>query len=157
MAEKPMVSIIIPVFNEIETIQEVYDRLVGVFETYKRKYELVFIDDGSTDGCSDIMAKFPAMNPNARIVQFSRNFGQQNAIVAGFDYAKGEILLFIDADLQTNPEEIPRLVEKMDEGFDVVAGYRKNREESFLKRQLPSRMVNYIFKKVLKQPHQDMG
>jgi len=156
-ADKSMVSVIIPVYNEKETIQEVFDRLVAVFDSFDHKFELLFIDDGSFDGCSAIMDDFPQSCPHAKIIRFSRNFGQQNAIVAGFDHAKGDILLFIDADLQTNPEEIPRLIEKMDEGYDVVAGYRKNRDESVLKRQLPSKMVNWVFKKVLKQPHSDMG
>ncbi|MCD4655346.1 glycosyltransferase family 2 protein [bacterium] len=156
-SEKSMVSIIIPVFNEKDTIQEVFDRLVAVFKSFDRKFELIFIDDGSIDGCSEIMNAFPKTCPTAKIVRFSRNFGQQNALAAGFDHARGDILLFIDADLQTNPEEIPRLVNKMDEGYDVVAGYRKNRDESMLKRQLPSKLVNFVFKKVLKQPHQDMG
>ena len=155
--DKDKVSVIVPVFNEMETIEEVFQRLVAVFEEMGREYELVFIDDGSTDGCSDVMQQFPERNDHTRVVRFSRNFGQQNAIVAGFDYAHGEILVFIDADLQTKPEEIPRLIEKMDEGYDVVSGYRNQRDESFLLRQLPSRTVNLIFKKLMKHPQRDIG
>jgi glycosyltransferase involved in cell wall biosynthesis len=133
------ISVIIPVFNEAENLEEVHLRLTAALEACA--YELIYVDDGSTDGSVELLARLPEKDPHVRIVRLARNYGQHAALVAGVDHAKGQFLVSFDADLQFDPLDIPRLVAKAREGYDVVSGCRDHREDGLLRRRLPSMIV----------------
>lgn len=128
-------SVVVPVFNEEEVLQETYRRLTQVMEGLASPYEIVFVDDGSTDRSPEILDRLALEDPRVRVIHFSRNFGHQAAITAGMDYAQGEAVIVIDADLQDPPEVIPEMVAKWQEGYEVVYGKRAKREgETYFKR-----------------------
>ncbi len=154
---KPMVSIVIPAFNEIHTIEEVFRRVTAVFRDWDRNHEIIFIDDGSSDGTRELIRSFPGRAVGVKSILMARNFGQQAAVAAGFEKAQGEYIIAMDSDLQVDPIDIPRLAEKMDEGYDIVAGYRETRLEGFWTRKLPSLLVNKFFNVFFKLPYRDMG
>jgi len=137
-------SVVIPSFNEEENIKLLYPKLKSVLEGLKKNYEIIFVDDGSTDQTYDFLRKICKDDENVKALVFRRNFGQSAAISAGFDYARGDIIVTLDADLQNDPEDIPRLLEKMNQGFDVVSGWRVNRKDPFLRRRLPSYISNWL-------------
>ena len=139
---KDTLSILVPVFNEEENISPLYDRLIAALQKTGRAYEVIFIDDGSTDGSLEILLDISQRNPNVKIISFSRNFGQTAALSAGIDFSKGDILIPMDGDLQNDPEDILRLLKKIEEGYDVVSGWRKNRKDPFLTRRIPSIIAN---------------
>jgi len=136
------VSIIIPVYNEEESIPELYGELKTVFESELWDGEVIMVDDGSTDDSASIIAAIANDDPRVRLVRFARNFGQTAAILAGIDHATGDVLIPMDADLQNDPSDIPRLLAKIEEGYDVVSGWRKNRQDRFWSRRLPSKLAN---------------
>lgn len=138
------ISVIIPAYNEKENIRLLYDELVGVMERLSNPYELLFVDDGSVDGTLDVLRAIQQKNDSVIVVSFRRNFGQTAAMSAGFDYATGDVIITMDADLQNDPADIPRLVEKIKEGYDVVTGWRYDRKDAFLNRRLPSIIANKI-------------
>jgi glycosyltransferase involved in cell wall biosynthesis len=121
-------SVVIPVFNEEEVLPETYRRLTGVMEGLSEPYELIFVNDGSRDRSPEILDDLARKDPRVRVIHFSRNFGHQAAITAGMDYARGEAVIVIDADLQDPPEVIPEMVAKWREGYEVVYGKRAKRE-----------------------------
>ncbi|GAH85596.1 unnamed protein product, partial [marine sediment metagenome] len=137
-------SVVIPSFNEEENIKLLYPKLKSVLEGLKKNYEIIFVDDGSTDQTYDFLRKICQDDENVKVLVFRRNFGQSAAISAGFDYARGDIIVTLDADLQNDPEDIPRLLEKMNEGFDVVSGWRVKRKDPLLTRRLPSYISNWL-------------
>ena len=137
-------SIIIPVFNELETLEPLYDRLKQSLIPWKSSCEILFINDGSSDGSSQELQRLAALDPRVRVLEFVRNFGQTAAIAAGFDYARGEIIIPLDADLQNDPQDIPRIMEKLEEGYDVVNCWRQDRKDPWLIRILPSRLANRL-------------
>jgi glycosyltransferase involved in cell wall biosynthesis len=140
-------SVIIPIFNEVENVDEMHAALRAALTAYD--YELILVDDGSTDGTVARLEALAAGDPERTcIVEFRRNFGQTAAIAAGIDTASGEVIVLIDADLQEDPADIPMLVEKIQEGYDVVSGWRKDRKDTFLTRTLPSRMANALISRV---------
>jgi undecaprenyl-phosphate 4-deoxy-4-formamido-L-arabinose transferase len=140
----PYLSAIIPVYNEEENLQELVERLVHTLTGLGRPFEIVLVDDGSSDRSWDILQELYRRYPRyLRAIQFNRNFGQHQAIFAGFQAARGQVVVTLDADLQNPPEEIPRLVAKLEEGFDTVGGWREERQDSWLRR-LPSLMVNRL-------------
>ncbi|HSN83218.1 MAG TPA: glycosyltransferase family 2 protein [Polyangiales bacterium] len=138
------VSIIIPVYNEEESIPELYRELRAVFDREPWDAEIIMVDDGSADDSARIIAAFADRDPRVRLVRFARNFGQTAAILAGIDHATGDVLIPMDADLQNDPEDIPRLLSKLEEGYDVVSGWRKNRQDRFWSRRLPSILANRL-------------
>ncbi|MCG9478780.1 MAG: glycosyltransferase family 2 protein [Actinomycetia bacterium] len=138
------VSVIIPIFNEEKNIESLHQRLEKVLDDTGLSYEVLFIDDGSQDGSWDEMLKVHQANNRFKIIKFRRNFGQTPAMSAGFDYSKGEIVVTLDADLQNEPEDIPKLVEEMNKGYDVVSGWRKDRKENYLTRRFPSMIANRL-------------
>jgi undecaprenyl-phosphate 4-deoxy-4-formamido-L-arabinose transferase len=151
---EPYLSVIIPVYNEEENLQELWDRLMRTLTGMNRPFEIIFVDDGSTDRSWEILTEL--CNPSGqrypdhvriRALQFHRNFGQHAAIFAGFQAARGQVMVTLDADLQNPPEEIPRLVAKIEEGFDTVGGWRENRYDSW-SRRLPSALVNRLMSRV---------
>jgi glycosyltransferase involved in cell wall biosynthesis len=137
-------SILIPVYNEEGNISLLYERLMTALKKAGRPYEVIFVDDGSSDGTMEILLDLREKNPNVKIVSFSRNFGQTAALSAGIDVSKGDILIPMDGDLQTDPEDILLLLQKIEEGYDVVSGWRKDRKDPFLTRRLPSKIANKI-------------
>lgn len=130
------ISVVIPVHNEGDNIEELYFRLAQVLEGLKTPYEIIFVDDGSIDKSFEILNDIYNKNGNIRIIRLTKNFGQAKAILAGFSFAQGEIIVTIDADLQCSPEDIPKLLAKIDEGFDAVSGFRRFRKDTMFRRLL---------------------
>jgi glycosyltransferase involved in cell wall biosynthesis len=144
-----VLSIVIPIYNEVENIPELHEELQGVLVAFGRQYEILYVDDGSRDGSFDLLRQLSDEHPEVVVIQFRRNFGQTAALAAGLEASRGDIVIFMDGDLQNDPAEIPRLVQTMEEGgFDVVSGWRKNRKDAEISRKLPSRMANWLISKV---------
>lgn len=143
-SDGPDLSVVIPVFNEEENIELLYEKLVTSLSNIGYTWEAVFIDDGSTDKSFDALRKVSARDNRCRVVKFVRNFGQTAALAAGIDHAEGRIIIPMDADLQNDPADITRLLDKMKEGYDVVSGWRKDRHDAFIHRVLPSWIANKI-------------
>mgnify|MGYP006267076617 CR=1 FL=1 len=137
-------SILIPVHNEEGNLSLLCEKLGIVLKKVGRPYEVIFVDDGSSDGSLEILLDLRDKNPNIKIISFSRNFGQTAALSAGIDFSKGDILIPMDGDLQNDPEDIPLLLQKIGDGYDVVSGWRKGRKDPFLTRRLPSVVANKI-------------
>ena len=137
-----MISVIIPVFNEIGSLPELMDQLRKVLHIYK-KWEILFVDDGSTDGSTEFLNDLSRKDENVTLIQFHRNYGKSAALAEGFKRAKGEYLITMDADLQDDPAEIPNLMKKLEEGFDLVSGWKKERKDPISKR-FPSKIFNYV-------------
>ena len=137
-------SVIVPLLNEEENIETLYQELVDALKNLDQEFELIFIDDGSTDQSFEILSKLYKDDSRVVVICFRRNFGQTAALSAGFDYAKGDIIITLDADLQNDPKDIPKLLEKLDEGHDLVNGWRFNRKDHFFTRRLPSIIANKI-------------
>jgi undecaprenyl-phosphate 4-deoxy-4-formamido-L-arabinose transferase len=153
----PEISVVIPVFNEEDNLRELGERLIRTLTGMGRTFEIIFVDDGSTDHSWQLLADLNRQYPeNIRALQFHRNFGQHQAIFAGFQAARGQVMVTLDADLQNPPEEIPRLVAKLEEGYDTVGGWRENRQDSLFRR-LPSQLVNYVMSRVTGVKLRDYG
>ena len=138
------VSVLIPIYNEEGNLSLLYDKLDLALKKTGRAYEIIFVDDGSSDGSLEILLDIREKNSNIKIISFSRNFGQTAALSAGIDCSKGDIIIPMDGDLQTDPEDIIPLLQKIEEGYDVVSGWRKDRKDPFLTRRLPSMIANKI-------------
>jgi undecaprenyl-phosphate 4-deoxy-4-formamido-L-arabinose transferase len=156
MDDKTYVSVLVPVLNEEESLPELHKRLQDTLNGIGKPYEIIYINDGSTDTTEALLEKFHADDKRVKVIEFNRNYGQHMALFSGFEFAKGEIVITIDADLQNPPEEIPKLVEKAEEGFEVVATYRKQRKDSLF-RKLPSFIVNKITAKLVGVKLRDYG
>ncbi len=155
---EPQVSVVIPVYNERENLPLLYEKLQEVLSRHPWTWEVVFVDDGSTDGSTDVLTQLARQDPeHVRVLVLRRNFGQTAAIAAGVDHARGGVIVLMDADLQNDPEDIPRLLAKIEEGADVVSGWRKDRKDPFLTRVLPSRIANALISKVTGVPLHDYG
>jgi len=149
------VSVVIPVFNEEESVGPLHAALTEALRG--TEYELVFVDDGSSDGSPAALEALVAADPHSRLVQLRRNYGQTAAIAAGIDHSSGDVIVLIDADLQNDPADIPMMLAKLEEGSDVVSGWRTNRKDAFLTRTLPSRMANGLISAVTGVPLHDYG
>jgi undecaprenyl-phosphate 4-deoxy-4-formamido-L-arabinose transferase len=156
MDDKAYVSVLVPVLNEEESLLELHKRLQDSLNGIGKPYEIIYINDGSTDTTEILLEKFHSDDKRVKVIEFNRNYGQHMALFAGFEFAKGEIIITIDADLQNPPEEIPKLVDKAEEGFEVVATYRKQRKDSLF-RKLPSYIVNKITAKLVGVKLKDYG
>jgi glycosyltransferase involved in cell wall biosynthesis len=152
----PRLSVIVLVYNEVESITPLHEELIGVLDAIDLSYEVLYIDDGSRDGSTERLGQFASRDPHVRVVSFRRNFGQTAAVQAGIDNSRGEILVFMDGDMQNDPHDIPRLLEKIDEGYDVVSGWRKDRQDDAV-RVLPSKIANWIIARVTGVPLHDFG
>jgi glycosyltransferase involved in cell wall biosynthesis len=137
-------SVVIPVLNEAENLDPLYSQLIDVLTKTVKSYEIIFVDDGSTDSSFEILKKLQKQDDHVQVIRFRRNFGQSAAFSAGFDYASGNVIVTMDADLQNDPADIPNLLKKLEDGYDVVSGWRINRRDGYLTRQLPSRIANFI-------------
>lgn len=142
------ISVVVPIMNEEESIDELYPRLKDVLGKLGKTYEVIFVDDGSTDQSFNILKSLAGGEEKVRVIRFRTNFGQTAALSAGFKYANGDIIVTIDADLQNDPEDIPKLLEKMNEGYDVVSGWRKKRQDPLLTRRVPSFFANKLISRI---------
>ncbi len=156
MDDKPYISVLVPVLNEEESLPELNSRLHDSLAGIHKPYEIIYINDGSTDRTGILLEEFHRGDNHVKVIEFNRNYGQHMALFAGFEFARGEIVVTIDADLQNPPEEIPRLVEAAEEGYEVVATYRKQRKDSLF-RKLPSYIVNRITAKLVGVKLRDYG
>ena len=153
---RPDISVVVPVYNEEGSLPALCDRLQKTLRGSGRSYEILFVDDGSSDATPRLLSEFAAREPSVRIVEFNRNYGQHAAIFAGFEEARGEIVVTLDADLQNPPEEIPNLVAKIEEGYDVVGGWRENRQDPFFRR-FASFLVNRVTVRLVGVDFHDYG
>lgn len=153
----PTISIVIPIFNEIESLPKLVDKIVTSLKDCSFDYEMVLVDDGSSDGTTELLKQMAKDRSNLKAVILRRNYGQTPAMAAGFNYASGEIIVTMDGDLQNDPADIPRVLEKLQEGYDVVSGWRKNRQDDKLTRLLPSRIANWVIGKVTGVKLHDYG
>lgn len=138
------ISVIIPLYNEKENISELYRELDEVFSKLGKSCEFVIVDDGSTDNSLKLLLELQKKDPRVTVISFRKNFGQTAAMTAGFDYARGEIIICMDADLQNDPRDIPLMLGKIADGYDVVTGWRFDRKDPFISRKLPSMLANKI-------------
>jgi glycosyltransferase involved in cell wall biosynthesis len=148
MDDQPGLSIVIPVHNEEESVEPLYQRIQGACDHLGKAYETIFVDDGSQDGTYGILARLHRQDARVKVLRLRKNFGQTAAMTAGFAYAKGEVIISMDGDLQNDPADIPRLLAKLAEGFDVVCGWRKRRQDKFWSRRVPSIMANWLIGRI---------
>ena len=150
-------SIVIPLYNEEESVEPLYTAISHAVEFLELEIEIIFVDDGSSDGTFHAAEQIAAGDPRLRVIKFRRNFGQTPAMAAGIDYARGQIIVTMDGDLQNDPEDIPNLLNKIDQGYDIVVGWRFDRQDKMLSRKIPSRIANWIIGKVTGVPVKDNG
>jgi len=150
-------SVIIPLYNEEDSIIHLYKAIKAVVSNLDLNYEIIFVDDGSRDKTFELAEQLAAQDPQLRVVKFRRNYGQTPAMSAGIDIARGEILVTMDGDLQNDPKDIPLFLEKINEGFDIVVGWRYKRKDKLLTRKIPSIIANWIIGKVTGVPIRDNG
>jgi glycosyltransferase involved in cell wall biosynthesis len=143
-SDAPEVSVVIPVYNEQETIPHLHQELAAALGALDRSWEVILVNDGSCDGSAERLDEVAERDPRFVVIHLRRNYGQTAAMAAGFDHARGEIIIAMDADLQNDPADIPKLLAKMDEGYDVVSGWRKHRKDNRLTRVLPSQIANAL-------------
>lgn len=149
-------SIVIPLLNEEENIDLLYEKLGEALDPLGSDYEIIFVDDGSTDRTPELLARLEASDERVRVLTFRRNFGQTAAFAAGFDHSRGSVIVTMDGDLQNDPKDIPKLIE-MTKQYDLVSGWRKNRKDKFLTRRLPSMAANWLISKVTGVALHDYG
>src|SRR6201996_4334877 len=152
-----MLSIVIPMHNEERAILPLYDRLTAVLETLRKPYEIIFIDDASTDRSFDLLANLVETDNHLKVLRLRRNFGQTAALAAGFDEAQGDVIVSLDGDLQHDPGDIPALLEKIDAGYDIASGWRKDRVDNAVTRKIPSRIANWMMKRASGVELKDFG
>src|ERR1700757_4308211 len=153
----PKYSIVVPFHNEEENVTRLYDRVKDVMEHVEATFELVFVDDGSRDRTYRLLEEIAAVDSRVLVVKLRRNFGQTSALAAGFDHAQGDFILAMDGDLQHDPEEVPNFLAKLEEGYDVVSGWRKERIDNFVMRRFPSRCANWLMAKLSGVDIHDFG
>ena len=141
-------SIVIPLYNEERNVEPLCAQLKTALDGVGQEYEIIIVDDGSTDGSFDVLKRLHKGDERLKVIRFRRNFGQTAAFAAGFDRSQGEVVITMDADLQNDPADIPLLLEKIEEGYDVVSGWRLHRQDPFLTRRLPSMMANWLISQV---------
>ena len=154
--QRPQVSVVAPLLDEQDNIRPLYDQITQSLAG-KYSYEIIFVDDGSTDDSFKILAEIQKADDTVRVIRFRRNFGQTPALSAGFAHARGEIIVALDADLQNDPADIPRMIEKLNEGYDVVSGWRKKRHDKLITRLIPSRMANWLISRITGVKLHDYG
>jgi len=152
-----MLSVVVPIHNEEPSILPLYDRLTVVLEKLRKPYEIIFTDDASTDRSFDLLANLVETDNRLKVIRLRRNFGQTAALAAGFDEAQGSVIISLDGDLQHAPEDIPALLEKIEEGYDIASGWRKNRLDNAVTRKIPSRIANWLMAKVSGVELRDFG
>ncbi len=152
----PEVSIVVPLLNEQDNINPLHEQITeALAENYN--YEIIYIDDGSSDNSLNLLTQIQKSDPRVRVICFRKNFGQTAALSAGFSHARGEIIVALDADLQNDPADIPKIISKLNEGFDVVSGWRKKRHDKALTRRLPSKIANWLISTITGVKLHDYG
>ena len=154
--ETPQISVVVPLLDEEENLPAMYEQITQALES-DYTYEIIFVDDGSTDSSFELLKGFHARDDRVRVLRFRKNFGQTAAMSAGFEHAVGQVIVPLDADLQNDPADIPMLVSKLDEGFDVASGWRKKRHDAALTRLLPSKIANWLIARITGVPIHDYG
>ena len=155
--QRPEVSVFLPVFNEEPNLRPLQVKLDEALKTLKRTAEIIYVDDGSTDGSLNVLREIAALDDRVRVVALRRNYGQTAAMAAGIDAASGDVLIPMDADMQNDPADIVRLLDKLDEGYDVVSGWRKNRQDKMVTRKIPSMIANRLISWIGEVPLHDYG
>ncbi len=150
-------SVVVPFYNEEDIVQKLHDRLVKVMTKLGQSYELIYIDDGSKDSTAQVLTEIASSTDKVKFLMLRRNFGQTTALQAGFDAARGEVIIAMDGDLQHDPYEIPLFIDKIDEGYDIASGWRVRRGDNFIMRRLPSKMANLLLAKVSGVKLHDFG
>ena len=153
----PYLSVVVPLFNECPTLSELHTRLTAVLAAQGRSYEIVFVDDGSTDRTDGHLQRIARNDKAVQVVTLARNYGQTAALAAGFDHARGQVVVAMDGDLQHAPEDMPRFLAKLEEGYDVVSGWRENRRDGYWTRRVPSRIANWLMARLSGVPLHDFG
>jgi glycosyltransferase involved in cell wall biosynthesis len=154
---QPDVSIVIPVFNEAENLEPLHRELVEALDGMGRLFEVLFIDDGSADSSWAVLKGLRQGDPRVKLIRLRKNFGQTAALAAGFDHARGEIIVSLDADLQNDPRDIPALIRKLEEGYDIVSGWRKSRKDKLFTRRVPSVIANSLISRLTRVKLHDYG
>ena len=157
MADSVDISIVLPILNEEENLEELYSRLTETLSKLDLEYEIIAVDDGSTDKSFAVLKQIHERDPRLKAIKFRRNFGQTAAMSAGFNHARGDVIITMDSDLQNDPADIPRLLDKLNEGYDVVSGWRADRKDKFLSRRLPSVLANRLIVKMTGVKLHDFG
>jgi len=157
LTDSPDVSVFLPVFNEAPNLLPLHAKLDEALKTLGRSAEIIYVDDGSSDGSLRILREIAQLDPRVRVVALRRNYGQTAAMAAGIDAAEGKVLIPMDADLQNDPADIARLLQKLDEGYDVVSGWRKNRKDKMVTRKIPSMLANRLISWIGGVPLHDYG
>src|SRR5271170_3510939 len=157
MGESPYYSMVVPMFNEADSITQLHAGLARNLAAFGKEWEIIFIDDGSRDNTYQRLSDIAAADPHVRVIKLRRNFGQTAALAAGFDHARGQVILAMDGDLQHDPDEIPKFIEKIDEGFDLVSGWRQRRVDGFFLRRIPSATANWLIRKISGVEIHDFG
>ena len=152
-----MISLSVPVYNEREALVPLFEKVQTVMDRCGRPWEIIFVNDGSLDGSADILDELANAHPQVKVVHFRRNFGQTAAMMAGFDYASGSTIIPMDGDGQNDPEDIPRMLAKLDEGFEVCSGWRRDRQDNAMQRNLPSILANKLISVVSGVQLHDFG
>ena len=151
------VSIVVPIYNERENVDQLYSALMQVLPKLESSYEIIFVNDGSRDGTAQLLDAIADRDCDVKVIHFRRNFGQTAAMSAGLDYATGDAIVTLDGDLQNDPTDIPLLLAKLDEGYDLVHGWRKHRQDALVNRKIPSKIANWMIAKVTGFPVHDLG
>ena len=157
MNHEALISVVVPIFNEEESIEQLYQKLRVACDLLERPYEIIFVDDGSQDQSFFILKNLWSQDNRLKVIRFRKNYGQTAAMTAGFDYAKGQVIVSMDGDLQNDPDDISKLVTKMEEGFDVVSGWRENRKDNYWTRRFPSQIANWIISRLTGAKLHDSG
>lgn len=155
--DEKLISIVVPVYNEEENVRLLFEKIQAVCETIGETYEVLFVDDGSHDDTFAVLSELSKQKPELKVIRFEKNAGQTAAMAAGFEFAQGQRIISMDGDLQNDPADIPKLLKKLDEGYDLVCGWRKERQDKFLTRRVPSIVANWIIGKVTGVPIHDNG
>src|SRR5216683_2434027 len=137
-------SVVIPVRNEAPSLEELHRELAATLDAWGRAYEIIVVEDGSTDESFEILARLQAVDPHLRVIRLRRNFGQTAAFAAGFEYARGRYIVTSDGDLQNDPRDIPAMIDTLERGCDIVCGWRKDRKDALLSRRVPSTIANAL-------------
>jgi len=148
VGEKPAISVVVPMYDEQECVFPLYGKIRDTCDALGKSYEVIFVDDGSRDGTFGALEEIHMQDARVKVLRFRKNYGQTAAMAAGFEYAKGDMIIAMDGDLQNDPADIPRLLGKLEEGYDVICGWRRDRQDNTLTRTIPSVVANWLISKI---------